>query len=186
MYTFATTLITGVFSMAFSKNVVEPKISTDSLSSFYDLKFSDINGDTIDLNQFKGKKVMVVNVASRCGYTSQYKDLQALYESYSDKIEIIAFPCNDFGGQEPGSNAQISEFCSVNYGVKFPVMDKVNIKKGKVHSIYKWLTDPNLNGWNSNSPSWNFGKYLIDEKGNLLKYYPSSVSPTSDKIISQL
>ena len=109
-----------------------------------------------------------------------------MYESHSDKIEIIAFPCNDFGGQEPGTNAQISEFCSINYGVKFPIMDKVNIIKGNVHSMYKWLTDPKLNGWNSTSPSWNFGKYLIDEKGKLLNYFPSSVSPTSEKIISQL
>ena len=160
--------------------------SNDSNHSIYDISLNKLNGEPFSLSDSKGKKILIVNVASKCGYTSQYRDLQALYESYSDKIEVIAFPCNDFGGQEPGSNAQISEFCSINYGVKFPIMDKVNIKKGKVHSIYKWLTDPNLNGWNSTSPSWNFGKYLIDEKGNLLKYYPSSVSPTSDKIISQL
>ena len=160
--------------------------SNDSNHSIYDIPLNKLNGESFSLSDSKGKKILIVNVASKCGYTSQYRDLQALYESYSDKIEIIAFPCNDFGGQEPGSNAQILEFCSVNYGVNFPIMDKVNIKKGKVHSIYEWLTDPNLNGWNSTSPSWNFGKYLIDEKGNLLKYYQSSVSPTSDKIISQL
>ena len=160
--------------------------SSDSNHSIYDIPLSTSSGEPFSLSNSKGKKILIVNVASKCGYTSQYKDLQALYQNHSDKVEIIAFPCNDFGGQEPGSNAQILEFCSANYGVQFPVMDKVNIKKGKVHSIYKWLTDPNLNGWNSTSPSWNFGKYLIDEKGNLLKYYPSSVNPTSDKIISQL
>ena len=160
--------------------------SVDSDNSIYDIPLHTSNGEPFSLSDLKGKKILIVNVASKCGYTSQYKDLQILYETHSDKIEIIAFPCNDFGGQEPGSNAQISEFCSVNYGVKFPIMNKVSIKKGKVHPIYEWLTDPNLNGWNSTSPSWNFGKYLLDEKGDLLKYYSSSVSPTSDKIITQL
>ena len=160
--------------------------SNDSNYSIYDIPLNNLNGEPFSLSDSKGKKILIVNVASKCGYTSQYNDLQNLYESYSNKIEIIAFPCNDFGGQEPGTNAQISEFCSINYGVKFPIMDKVNIKKGNVHSIYKWLTDPKLNGWNSTPPSWNFGKYLIDEKGRLLNYFPSSVSPTSDKIISQL
>ena len=160
--------------------------TSNSNHSIYDIPLNKLNGEEFSLSDSKGKKILIVNVASKCGYTSQYKDLQNLYENHSDKIEIIAFPCNDFGGQEPGTNAQISEFCSINYGVKFPIMDKVNIIKGNVHSMYKWLTDPKLNGWNSTSPSWNFGKYLIDEKGKLLNYFPSSVSPTSEKIISQL
>ena len=184
MYTFATTLITGVFSMAFSKSVVEPEISTDSLSSFYDLKFSDINGDTINLNRFKGKKVMVVNVASQCGYTSQYKDLQGLYENHSDKLEIIAIPCNDYGAQESGSNSDIKDFCEINYGVSFTIASKQNIKSSPKSGLYHWLSSPEQNGWNSSLPSWNFCKYIIDENGKLTHFLRSGVNPSGKKIKS--
>lgn len=160
--------------------------SKDSKQSIYDISIKNIDGENVSLSDFKGKKILIVNVASKCGYTSQYSDLQNLYDKHSDKIQVIAFPCNDFGGQEPGSNAQITEFCSVNYGVQFPVMDKIKIKGDSIHPIYKWLTDPSKNGWNSTAPAWNFGKYLIDENGNLSEYYPSNVNPNSEKIISQL
>jgi glutathione peroxidase len=160
--------------------------SKDSKQSIYDISFKNIDGKNVSLSDFKGKKILIVNVASKCGYTSQYSDLQDLYDKHSDKIEVVAFPCNDFGGQEPGSNAQILEFCSVNYGVQFPVMDKIKIKGELIHPVYKWLTDPSRNGWNSTAPSWNFGKYLIDENGNLSDYYPSNVNPNGEKIISQL
>ncbi len=162
--------------------------SQTSLSkiSIYDIKFKNASGQLISMEKYRGKKLLIVNVASKCGYTSQYKDLQQLYSSYSDKIEILAIPCNDFGGQEPGSNSQIDKFCRTNFGVTFTVAAKGIVRDTPQHKIYEWLSNPLKNGWNSKLPSWNFGKYLIDEDGNLLDYFPSNVSPTSRDIISKL
>jgi len=153
-------------------------------SSFYDFEMKDLEGKTRKFSEFKGRKILVVNVASRCGYTPQYEGLQELYSNFSDKVVVLGFPANNFGGQEPGSNDEIKEFCTANYGVTFPVFEKVSVKGFDKHPIYRWLSDPELNGWNSEEPSWNFCKYLIDEKGELLKYYPSSVTPLDEDILS--
>ncbi len=154
--------------------------------SFYDLSINDINGKKIDLLSLKGKKVMLVNVASRCGYTSQYADLQELYKNYSNKLEIIGIPCNDFGRQEPGTPDEIKSFCKLNYGVTFPLAEKQKIKSNPVSELYKWLSDPDLNGWNSSLPSWNFCKYIIDEEGNLIQFFKSGVDPNGKEILELL
>lgn len=155
-------------------------------STFYDFKLKDLDGKEVSLSQFKGKKILVVNVASKCGYTPQYASLQELNEKYGDKIQILGFPANNFGGQEPGSNEEIKSFCSENYGVTFPVFEKISVKGFDKHPLYRWLSDAKLNGWNSQEPSWNFCKYLIDEKGELLKFYPSSVTPLDEEILSAI
>lgn len=151
--------------------------------SFYEFTMKDLNGDVVDFSNFKGKKVMVVNVASKCGYTPQYEELQKLYAKHSDKIVILGFPANNFGGQEPGSNEEIKSFCSENYGVTFPMFEKVSVKGFDKHPIYRWLTDANLNGWNNEEPSWNFCKYILNEKGELINYFPSKVSPLDQEIL---
>ena len=156
------------------------------IKSFYDLSINDINGKQIDLLSFKGKKVMLVNVASKCGYTSQYADLQELYKDYKDKLEIIGIPCNDFGRQEPGTPDEIKSFCKFNYGVTFPLAEKQKIKSNPVSELYKWLSDPDLNGWNSSLPSWNFCKYIIDEEGNLIQFFKSGVDPNGKEILELL
>tara|TARA_Y100001980_G_C14531908_1_gene307974 strand:- start:743 stop:1345 length:603 start_codon:yes stop_codon:yes gene_type:complete len=184
MYTLATTIITGVLSMAFSKNMVKPKNNVVAPDSFYDLNITDINGENIHLSKFKGKKVMIVNVASRCGYTSQYKGLQELYKNHQEELEIIAIPCNDFGSQESGSNSDIRNFCETRYGVSFTMGSKQNIKSSPISSIYKWLSDPKQNGWNSNLPSWNFCKYIINEEGQLTHFLRSSFSPNGEDMKS--
>ena len=183
MFTFASTIITGVFSMAFSKNVIESKGVINSSSSFYDLALNDINGKKINLANFKGKKVMIVNVASRCGYTSQYEDLQALYEKNKDKLEIIAVPCNDYGSQESGSNSEIKNFCETRYGVSFTMGSKQKIKSSPISDLYQWLSDPKQNGWNSSLPSWNFCKYVINEDGQLTHFLRSGVNPTGNEML---
>ena len=154
--------------------------------TLYDIAINSIDGKFIDLSSFKGKKILIVNVASKCGFTKQYKDLQKLQDLYSDKLQVIAFPCNDFGSQEPGNNSQIAQFCESNYSIKFPVMSKINIRKTPIHPVYKWLTNSDLNGWNNSKPKWNFYKYLIDEDGNLIKSFGSNTSPLSSEIIQSL
>ena len=182
MFTFASTVITGVFSMAFSKNVIENEGVVNGSKSFYDLSINDINGEEINFERFKGKKVMIVNVASRCGYTSQYKELQSLYEKNEDKLEIIAVPCNDYGSQESGSNSEIKLFCETNYGVTFTMGSKQKIKSSPISNLYQWLSDPKQNGWNSSLPSWNFCKYVINEEGQLTHFLRSGVSPTGKEM----
>ena len=157
---------------------------TSSMKSFYDLQLNDLNGDKIDLQSFKGKKVMLVNVASKCGYTDQYADLQELYETHGDKLEIIGIPCNDFGRQEPGSANEIQKFCKLNYGVTFTLAEKQKIKSKPMSGIYQWLSDPNLNGWNSSLPSWNFCKYVINESGELTHFFKSGVDPNGREILN--
>lgn len=152
--------------------------------SIYDFKMKDINGEEVDFSQFKGKKLLLVNVASKCGYTPQYADLQKLHEAYGDQVTIIGFPANNFGGQEPGSNEEIKEFCSQTYGVTFTMMDKISVKGADKHPLYRWLSDKDMNGWNEKEPSWNFCKYFINEKGELVKFFPSSVKPMDKDILA--
>tara|TARA_Y100000589_G_scaffold144536_1_gene138145 strand:+ start:83515 stop:83997 length:483 start_codon:yes stop_codon:yes gene_type:complete len=155
-------------------------------TSIYDYSFTSIEGKNISLNQFKGKKILFVNVASRCGFTSQYKELQVLHEKYQDKLVLIGFPCDQFGGQEPGTEKEIQAFCQKNYGVDFIMSEKINVKGKNQHPIYSWLTQSSLNGVKNSSVLWNFQKYLVDEKGAYIDYYTSITSPTSTKIMRHL
>ena len=156
----------------------------DPLTSFYNLEANSIKGEGTKMDQFKGKKILIVNVASKCGLTSQYSDLEKLYQKYSEKLIILGFPSNDFLRQEPESNEEIAKFCSSSYSVTFPLFEKTRVKGSKKHAIYQWLTDPKQNGWNKKGPSWNFTKYLIDENGKLIKRFSPRTLPLSDEIIS--
>jgi glutathione peroxidase len=154
--------------------------------SFYSYKAVTIEGDTIGFSKYKGKKVLIVNTASKCGYTPQYDELEKLHKQYGSKVVVLGFPCNQFGGQEPGNNKEIKEFCRLNYGVTFQMFDKVNVKGKDKHPLYDWLTDKEKNGWNSEAPGWNFCKYLINEKGELIKFFGSGVTPLSKEIVSAI
>ena len=153
--------------------------------NFYDIKIKSLQGDEINLNQYKGKKILIVNVASECGYTPQYAQLQELYETHRDQLVIIGVPCNDFGGQEPGEASEIQTFCTKNYGVTFPITEKIGIKTN-THPLYQWLTSEELNGKGDFEVKWNFHKFLVNESGILIGAYPSSTSPLDDAILNQL
>lgn len=152
--------------------------------SFHDFKVKDIDGNTIDLKKYKGKKVLVVNVASECGYTPQYKDLESLYKTYKDSnLVILGFPCNDFSGQEPGTEVEIKEFCTKNYGVTFPIMSKVVVKGKDIEPLYKWLQSKSENGVQDNEVKWNFNKFMISKEGKFQGYLPSRIQPNDPIII---
>jgi len=152
--------------------------------SIYDYRIEALNSDeVIEFSAFRGKKILLVNVASKCGFTGQYQDLQRLYEKYEDQLVIIGFPCNQFLFQESGSEAEISIFCRSNYGVTFPMTTKIKVKGSDKHPIYNWLTSKNLNGVNNYKVSWNFNKFLIDEQGKLLAHFGSSVKPFDEQIL---
>lgn len=156
-------------------------------SSFYNLKVVLNNGKTLNFSEFKGKKVLLVNTASNCGYTGQYSELQSLHERFGNRLQIIAFPANDFAGQEKSNDNEIARFCQLNYGVTFPLaLKSVVIKKAEQQYVFKWLTDKSLNGWNDHEPDWNFGKYIIDEKGILTHYFGPSISPLDDDFLKSL
>ena len=161
-------------------------MQAQKISSVHDFKVTSLDGGTIDLSSFKGKKILIVNTASRCGYTRQYKDLEELHTKYKDKLVIIGFPANNFGGQEPGSNEEIREFCTKNYGVSFPMAAKVSVKGKDIHPLFDWLTHKTLNGVMDAEIKWNFGKFLIDEKGKPVAYFGSGTNPMSDDIVSRL
>jgi len=154
--------------------------TTSGTKNLHEFKAKTLDGKDFNFADLKGKKVLIVNTASECGYTPQYKDLEALYKKYSSKnFVVIGFPCNDFGGQEPGTSTDIKSFCTKNYGVTFQMMEKVSIAKSP---IYQWLTTKTENGVLDATVKWNFNKFLIDEKGNLVKYLASSVKPTDPEI----
>jgi glutathione peroxidase len=155
--------------------------------SFYDFKVQTIDGDEFDMASLKGKKVMVVNTASKCGFTPQYKDLESLYKKFGgEKFVIIGFPANNFMSQEPGTNSEIKEFCTKNYGVSFPMMSKISVKGDDMAPLYQWLTQKSQNGVMDSNVQWNFQKYLIDEKGNLVNVIPPKENPESEKITGWL
>ena len=159
---------------------------TTTIPNLHDIKVKDIDGNTVQLYQFKGKKILIVNVASKCGYTPQYADLQKLQDQFSNTLVIIGFPCNDFGGQEPGSPEDIKTFCTKNYGVTFPIMEKVNIKSEPISYIYSWLTSKNLNGKEDSNVNWNFNKYLINEQGEYVAHFGSGVKPLSKELVEAI
>lgn len=153
--------------------------------SFYDLSAETISGEALDFSIFEGKKVLVVNTASKCGFTSQYEDLEALFKEFGgDKFTIIGFPANNFMSQEPGTNEEIAEFCQVNYGVTFQMMSKISVKGKDQHAVYQWLTQADQNGVEDSKVSWNFQKYMIDENGRLVGHVSPKTSPKSEEILS--
>jgi len=155
--------------------------------SFHQFVVKDIAGNDFPFEQLKGKKVLVVNTASKCGFTPQYKELQELYDTYKDKnFIIIGFPANNFANQEPGSEEEIMEFCSINYGVTFPMMGKISVKGDDIHPLYQWLTQKELNGKEDSSVKWNFQKYLIDEQGRLVAHFSSRTKPLDKEIVALL
>jgi len=153
--------------------------------SIHQFKVSDLYGKEFDFSTLKGKKILVVNTASECGLTPQYKDLEAIYSKYKDKnFVIVGFPANNFGGQEPGSNQEIAKFCQMNYGVSFPMMGKISVKGNDMHPLYQFLTQKSKNGLQDSEVEWNFQKYLLDENGHLVKVLSPRVLPTDDAIVS--
>lgn len=153
--------------------------------NFHSFKMKGIDGKEIDFSQFKGKKIIVLNTASKCGYTPQYADWEKFHKANKDVV-ILGFPANEFGGQEPGSNSEIASFCQLNYGVSFQMMEKVVVKGSAKCDLYQWLTDKSQNGWNEKEPSWNFCKYVINEKGELANFFASGVKPTSPEFMEAL
>jgi len=166
----------ALFNTSIQAQTVEPN------TSIYDIEINDINGDPIDLNTFKGKKILFVNVASECGFTTQYKGLQELYLANQDELMIIGLPCNQFGGQEPGTSSEIQSFCELNYGVTFLLTEKIDVKGANQHELYQWLTKKELNGKSSSTVKWNFQKYVVDGQGKFLDYFYSTTKPSSSKI----
>ena len=158
----------------------------ENIQTIYHYSVVNIDGDTISMKNFEGKNILLVNVASKCGYTDQYQELQLLHDKYHSQLAVLGFPSNDFLWQEPGSNAEIKQFCKREYGVEFPMFEKIHVKGKKQHPIYTWLSNSKLNGWNDKSPTWNFWKYFINEKGALIAYYPSNINPTDTAITRHL
>jgi len=178
-------MITGVTRL-FGKNN-DVFVNTDQkipLYKLYDLQVKLNTGDQRNLQDFAGRKLLIVNTASDCGYTRQYEELQQLQERFGDKLQVIGFPANDFSEQEKGTDAEIMQFCKVNYGITFPLSTKtVVVKSADQNPVFRWLTDKSLNGWNDKAPGWNFCKFLIDEKGTLTHYFEPSVSPLGNDMI---
>ena len=187
-------IIAGLYNlrMSLSKNtglgisVLSNRANVRPIESFYSLSAIANNGEQIDFAKYSGKKVLVVNVASECGYTPQYKELEILQERWMDNLIILGFPSNDFHGQEPGSDEAIASFCAINFGITFQLFTK-GIVSGEIKQpVFEWLSNPSKNGWNSKEPSWNFCKYLVDKDGTLLEFYSSSVSPLSSNIVEAI
>ena len=184
-------LLAGLFSILVlfackeDPAVKKENIARTNQKSIYEFSYTDLSGETFDFSDLKGKKIMIVNTASKCGLTPQYEQLQALYEEYKDEnFVIVGFPANNFMSQEPGSNKQISEFCTTNYGITFPMMEKISVKGEDQASIYTYLTSKELNGVEDSEVSWNFQKYLIDEQGTLIRVVSPKTLPNDPEIIT--
>ena len=155
--------------------------------SFYNLCVCLNNGKEFRFESLRGKKVLLVNTASDCGYTTQYEALQKLHENFHDKLMVIGFPANDFKKQERGNDEEIAQFCKINFGVTFPLAKKNSVKKGKgQQEVFQWLTDKSRNGWNNKQPSWNFSKYLVNEQGILTNYFDPAISPGSEAVVKEI
>lgn len=155
-------------------------------SSIYDFKVPGLDGSNIDFAGFKGKKILIVNTASMCGNTPQYEGLESMYKKYKDKLVIVGFPANNFGGQEPGSNSEIKEFCKKNYGVSFPMAEKVSVKGEDTHALYKYLKSEAAAKGMTDPVTWNFGKFLVNEKGELIATFGPRTQPDSPEILKYL
>ena len=174
------------FSSFKAKNIILNTNNIAPKKSFYELEAISLDGKKISFDQYKNKKILIVNVASKCGYTYQYEGLQKLQDIYQDKVIVLGFPANDFFNQESGSNEEIEEFCETNYGITFPMFEKITTKGKKQSPIYQWLTNKDFNGWNAQRPTWNFCKYLVNEQGKLVGFFDSKVKPLSEEITSLL
>ncbi len=166
-------LLIGIFPL---------EVDNSKKMNLYDIKINSLDGTPINLKTYKGQFILFVNVASECGFTSQYDGLQRLYDNYKGKLMVIGVPCNQFGQQEPGSNQQIESFCKENYGVSFVMSEKIDVKGKNIHPLYQWLTDKNLNGVKTTSVKWNFQKYIVGKQGEFIDYFYSLTRPTSSKI----
>ena len=164
------------------KKILQNRNSVRPLRSFYSLSAPLNNNTELNFDSLKGKKVLLVNTASDCGYTNQYDDLQKLFETTKDKLIVIGFPANDFKEQEKGNDEEIAQFCKINFGVTFPLAKKSSVKGENQNEIFKWLSDKNKNGWNNKQPSWNFSKYLVNEQGLLTHYFDPAISPLSEEV----
>lgn len=185
----ALSVITLLVTMSFSrlvKHVFSDKTAAHSApkmleiaptKSLFDFTLNGLDGKPVALSQYKGKKVVIINTASECGYTPQYADWETFYKQHKDKVVVLGFPANNFGGQEPGSSEKIATFCQKNYGVTFPLFEKIDVVGAKQAPLYKWLTTKSLNGWNEQAPGWNFSKYVVDENGKLTHFFASGVKP---------
>jgi glutathione peroxidase len=180
-------LLFFVSSCGFKKVIARP---VDSLAqtpeSIYSFEMTSLGGETIDFNKYKGKKLLIVNTASECGFTPQYEDLQKLNELHGDKLVILGFPANNFGEQEPDSDLQIAAFCKENYAVTFQMFSKISVQGTDMAPLYQWLTDKTKNGWNEKAPNWNFCKYLVNENGELVRFYASAINPMSEEILKDI
>ncbi len=154
--------------------------------SFYELSITLNDGKTCHFSDLKGKKALLVNTASNCGYTNQYEDLQKLHEQFGNKVLVIGFPANDFKEQEKGSDEEIAAFCKLNFGVSFPLAKKSSVIGDDQNEVFSWLSDQKKNGWNNQEPTWNFSKYLVSEDGVLLNYFDPGVSPMSEEVIAAI
>jgi glutathione peroxidase len=172
--------------------IIFPNFNSDGntenkgLESVHPISIKSISGEQIKLESYKGKYILFVNVASKCGFTSQYKDLQELHKKYKEQLVIIGLPCNQFGGQEPGTHEEIETFCKNNYGVEFLITEKLDVKGKEQHELYTWLTQEELNGVKSSTVKWNFQKYLVDKNGRLVDVYYSTTKPMSEKILKRI
>jgi glutathione peroxidase len=172
--------------VSFSFTTADNTAPLNSQPTIYKFKVKGIDGGEIDFSKYRGKKILIVNTASQCGYTKQYKELQELYEKYKEKLVVIGFPANNFGGQEPGTNAEIKTFCTGNYNITFPMAAKISVKGDDTHPIYKWLTTKAENGVLDAEIKWNFNKFLIGADGVLIAYFPSKTTPLSEEIVGKL
>ncbi len=179
-------ILASIIFISFAFTTNEKKSITNSQPTIYNFKVEGLEGGTINFASFKGKKILIVNTASKCGYTPQYTELEELYEKYKDKLVVIGFPANNFGGQEPGTNADIKEFCTGTYHITFPMASKISVKGDDMHPLYQWLTSKEKNGVLDAEIKWNFNKFLINEKGELVAYFGSKVKPMSEEITSKL
>ncbi len=174
------TLIMGLISF-FAERLSASRPPKQSDKSFYEFKAESLSGEEIDFEKYRGRKVIVVNTASRCGYTPQYKDLQKIHEQYGSRVDVLGFPANNFLWQEPGSNESIAEFCEKNYGVDFQMFAKVSVKGKDQHPIFQWLEEQT-----GKAPGWNFCKYIINEQGKVVAFFPSKVKPSDPEILKLL
>ncbi|WP_026768902.1 glutathione peroxidase [Asinibacterium sp. OR53] len=174
------------YLMTFAIAALLSAFTLPSGPSIHQFKVKSIEGGVIDFAKFKGKKILVVNTASKCGFTPQYEALEKVYETYKDKLVIVGFPANNFGSQEPGSNEEIQQFCKARFGVTFPLASKVSVKGDDTAPIYKWLTSKDQNGVLDATIAWNFNKFLLDEDGKMIAYFPSKVKPDDEEILKYL
>ena len=167
-----------------SEVAVRPSNAVAPTKSLYDFTVNSIEGKTVPLKQYRGKKVVILNTASKCGFTPQFEKWEAFYKEHGDKVVVLGFPANNFKSQDPGTNSEIAEFCKKNYGVSFPMFEKTEVLGENQSPLYKWLSDKSMNGWNDKVPTWNFCKYVINEKGELTHFFASKVLPTDPEFKS--